>query len=70
MSLDVSYDSILGHDVQGTGTPVVLLHGLTAQSLARRYAAGHRADVEEVEHREPTLRHLVSPSRKAQNPSL
>jgi len=29
MLLDASYDSILGHDVQGTGTPVVLLHGLT-----------------------------------------
>ena len=29
MLLDASYDSILGHDVQGTGTPVVFLHGLT-----------------------------------------
>jgi NhaP-type Na+/H+ or K+/H+ antiporter len=47
----------------------VLLHGLTAQPLAARYAATHRADVEEVEHPEPTLRHLVSPTRKAQNPS-
>jgi NhaP-type Na+/H+ or K+/H+ antiporter len=44
----------------------VLLHGLTARPLAERYAATHRADVEEVEHPEPTLRHLVSPSRKAQ----
>jgi sodium/hydrogen antiporter len=42
----------------------VLLHGLTAQPLAGRYAASHRAEVEPVEHPEPTLRRLVSPSRK------
>jgi len=27
--LEASYDSILGHDLAGSGTPVVLLHGLT-----------------------------------------
>jgi sodium/hydrogen antiporter len=43
----------------------VFLHGLTAQPLAGRYAATHRADLEPTEHREPTLRRLVSPSRKA-----
>ena len=29
MLLEASHDSILGHDLAGTGTPVVLLHGLT-----------------------------------------
>jgi sodium/hydrogen antiporter len=42
----------------------VVLHGLTAQPLAGRYAASHRADIEPVEHPEPTLRRLVSPSRQ------
>jgi NhaP-type Na+/H+ or K+/H+ antiporter len=42
----------------------VLLHGLTAQPLAGRYAATHQAEVEPVEHPEPTLRRLVSPPRK------
>jgi sodium/hydrogen antiporter len=42
----------------------VLLHGLSAQPLAGRYAATHRAEVEPVEHPEPRLRRLVSPSRK------
>lgn len=41
----------------------VLLHGLTAQPLARRYASTQRADVEPVGYPEPTLRHLVRPSR-------
>jgi sodium/hydrogen antiporter len=43
----------------------VVLHGLTAQPLARRYASTHRADVEQVAYAEPALRHLVRPSRKA-----
>jgi NhaP-type Na+/H+ or K+/H+ antiporter len=42
----------------------VFLHGLTAQPLAGRYAATHRPELEPVEHPEPTLRRLVSPSRK------
>jgi sodium/hydrogen antiporter len=42
----------------------VLLHGLSAQPLAGRYAATHQAEVEPVERPEPTLRRLVSPSRK------
>ena len=41
----------------------VLFHGLSAQPLAGRYAATPRADVEPVTYLEPTLRHLVSPSR-------
>ena len=41
----------------------VLFHGLSAQPLAGRYAATHRADLEPVTYPEPTLRHLVSPSR-------
>jgi len=47
----------------------VVVHGLTAQPLARRYAATHPADLEPVEYPEPTLRHLVSPSRKAKDQS-
>lgn len=47
----------------------VLVHGLTAQPLAGRYAAKYRPDLELVEHPEPALRHLVSPSRKAQDQS-
>lgn len=43
----------------------VLLHGLTAQPLARRYAATHRADLDVVEHPEPTLRRFVGPSQQA-----
>ena len=42
----------------------VFLHGLTAQPLAGRYAATHRPELEPLEHPEPTLRRLVSPSRK------
>lgn len=42
----------------------VLLHGLSAQPLAERYAATRQAEVEPVERPEPTLRRLVSPSRK------
>jgi sodium/hydrogen antiporter len=42
----------------------VVLHGLTAQPLARRYAASHQADHEPVEHPEPTLRRFVSPSQE------
>jgi sodium/hydrogen antiporter len=42
----------------------VLLHGLTAQPLAARYAATRPAEVEPVEHPEPTLRRLVSSSRR------
>jgi sodium/hydrogen antiporter len=41
----------------------VVFHGLSAQPLAGRYAATHRADLEPVTYLEPTLRHLVSPSR-------
>jgi NhaP-type Na+/H+ or K+/H+ antiporter len=43
----------------------VLLHGLTAQPFARRYAATQQADQEPAEHPEPALRRFVSPSRKA-----
>jgi NhaP-type Na+/H+ or K+/H+ antiporter len=43
----------------------VVFHGLTAQPLARRYAATHQADLEPVEHPEPALRRFVSPPRKA-----
>jgi NhaP-type Na+/H+ or K+/H+ antiporter len=43
----------------------VLAHGLTAQPLAKRYAATHQADQEPAEHPEPALRRFVSPSRKA-----
>ena len=43
----------------------VVFHGLTAQPLARRYAATQQADQEPAEHPEPTLRRFVSPSRKA-----
>jgi sodium/hydrogen antiporter len=43
----------------------VALHGLTAQPLARRYAATQQADQEPAEHPEPALRRFVSPSRKA-----
>jgi hypothetical protein len=42
----------------------VVVHGLTAQPFARRYAATHGADVEPMERPEPTLRRLMSPSRK------
>ena len=42
----------------------VVVHGLTAQPLAGRYAATHGADVEPMERPEPTLRRLMSPSRK------
>ena len=41
----------------------VLLHGMTGQPLAKRYAATHRADLEPAEHPEPALRRFVSPSR-------
>jgi sodium/hydrogen antiporter len=43
----------------------VVFHGLTAQPLAKRYAANHEADQEPVEHPEPALRRFVSPSREA-----
>ena len=43
----------------------VVFHGLTAQPLARRYAATQQPDQEPAEHREPALRRFVSPSRKA-----
>jgi sodium/hydrogen antiporter len=43
----------------------VLLHGLTAQPLARRYASSQQADQEPAEHPEPALRRFVSPSRQA-----
>ena len=47
----------------------VVVHGLTARPLAGRYAATHRADLEPVQLPEPALRHLVSPSRKAEEQS-
>jgi sodium/hydrogen antiporter len=43
----------------------VLLHGLTAQPLAGRYASSQQADQEPAEHPEPALRRFVSKSRKA-----
>jgi NhaP-type Na+/H+ or K+/H+ antiporter len=43
----------------------VVFHGLTAQPLAKRYAATQQADQEPAEHPEPALRRFVSPSRKA-----
>jgi NhaP-type Na+/H+ or K+/H+ antiporter len=43
----------------------VVFHGLTAQPLARRYAATQQPDQEPAEHPEPALRRFVSPSRKA-----
>ena len=43
----------------------VLVHGLTAQPLAGRYAATQQADQGPAEHPEPALRRFVSPSRKA-----
>jgi sodium/hydrogen antiporter len=43
----------------------VVFHGLTAQPLAKRYAATQQVDQEPAEHPEPTLRRFVSPSRKA-----
>ena len=45
----------------------VVFHGLSAQPLAGWYAAKYRPDVELVEHPEPALRHLVSPTRKTQD---
>jgi NhaP-type Na+/H+ or K+/H+ antiporter len=47
----------------------VLFHGLSAQPLAGRYAAKHRADLEPVLYPEPTLRRLGSPSREPVNRS-
>jgi NhaP-type Na+/H+ or K+/H+ antiporter len=47
----------------------VVIHGVTAQPLAGRYAATHPVHLEPVEHPEPTLRRLVSPPRKAADPS-
>ena len=43
----------------------VVFHGLTAQPLAKRYAATQQADKEPAEHPEPALRRFVSPSREA-----
>jgi NhaP-type Na+/H+ or K+/H+ antiporter len=43
----------------------VVFHGLTAQPLARRYAATHPVDQEPAEHPELALRRFVSPSRNA-----
>jgi len=48
----------------------VVLHGLSAQPLAGRYAAGHPAHLKPVQHPEPKLRRLVSPSRKVPDRSL
>jgi NhaP-type Na+/H+ or K+/H+ antiporter len=42
----------------------VVFHGLTAQPLAKRYAAAHPADQEPAGYPEPALRRFVSPSRK------
>jgi NhaP-type Na+/H+ or K+/H+ antiporter len=46
----------------------VVFHGLTAQPLAGRYAATHRADVEMAERPEPSLRHFVSPPSRRNVP--
>jgi sodium/hydrogen antiporter len=43
----------------------VVFHGLTAQPLAKRYAATQQADQEPAVHPEPALRRFVSRSRKA-----
>ena len=42
----------------------VVVHGLTAQPSAGRYAATHGPDLEPMERPEPILRRLMSPSRK------
>lgn len=46
----------------------VVVHGLTAQPLAGRYASTHPVHLEPVQHPEPTLRRLVA-SRKVADPS-
>jgi len=46
----------------------VVVHGVTAQPLAGRYAASHPVHLQPVQHPEPTLRRLVA-LRKAPGPS-
>ena len=40
----------------------VVAHGLSAQPLAGRYAAGHGSQPDEPQHSEPTVRRFVSPA--------
>jgi sodium/hydrogen antiporter len=45
----------------------VVVHGVTAQPLAGRYASSHPVHLEPVQHPEPTVRRLVA-SRKVADP--